>query len=126
MVKSPLTLGEKEEAEIILKPIVDNYGFILLLKYSDLWSDVNENNSKSIFEVRHISSSYRKGSSFTNGFSSRGSLQTILSFGRNRPTASLENSFEIGDERIELSMGTFCIDEIGNPVINKFSGTPAL
>ena len=105
LAKVLLTLGNNSEAETVLRRIIGNYGYELLPNYADLWGVANENNAESIFEVQYISGGIGQGSVFTNDFSPSTDLQTGAGFGRNRPTISMQEAYEDGDLRYEVSMG---------------------
>lgn len=105
LAKVLLTTGQDSDAETVLRRIISDYNYELLPNYVDLWGASNENNVESIFEVQYISGGIGQGSALTNEFSPSGDLQTGQGFGRNRPTATLENAYEVGDLRFEPSMG---------------------
>ncbi len=120
LAKVQLTVGANSDAETTLRRIIGTYGYDLETDYSDMWGAVNENNGESIFEVQYISGGIGQGSSFTNEFSPSGNLQTGQGFGRNRPTATLEATFEVGDTRFSTSMGTSYVDGSGDTVIQNY------
>lgn len=105
LAKVHLTLGNNSAAEPVLRRIIANYGYELLPDYADLWGVANENNAESIFEVQYISGGIGQGSLFTNDFSPSTDLQTGSGFGRNRPTVDMQEAYEDGDLRYEISMG---------------------
>ncbi|MDF0718117.1 RagB/SusD family nutrient uptake outer membrane protein [Muricauda sp. 334s03] len=105
LAKVHLTLGNNSAAEPVLRRIIGNYGYELLPDYADLWGIANENNPESIFEVQYISGGIGQGSLFTNDFSPSTDLQTGSGFGRNRPTVDMQEAYEDGDLRYEISMG---------------------
>ena len=94
LAKVLLTINQNAAAEIVLRRIIDNYGYTLLPNYADLWGVDNENNAESIFEIQFISGGIGQGSAFTNDFSPSATLQTGQGFARNRPTAAMENAYE--------------------------------
>lgn len=116
LAKVLLTLGNNSEAETVLRRIIGNYGYELLPNYADLWGVANENNAESIFEVQYISGGISQGSVFTNDFSPSTDLQTGAGFGRNRPTISMQEAYEDGDLRYEVSMGATYINAEGEVV----------
>jgi hypothetical protein len=128
LAKVYLTLGQKGEAAIVLKRIMSTYNYTLLPDYAKLWGNANENNGESIFEVQYLSGGIDQGSSFTNDFSPSSFLQNGQGFGRNRPTAALQNSYEVNDKRFEISMGTSYINASNDVIvanyIKKYSGNP--
>jgi len=130
LAKVMLTNGDRSSAETVLRRIIANYNYSLLGNFSDLWGEANENNAESIFEVQFISGGIGQGSSFTNDFSPSADLQTGEGFGRNRPTAVMENSYEDNDLRFSSSMDTSYIDvdsvvQIAN-YIKKYESDPPI
>ncbi len=128
LAKVLLTLNQSGAAEEVLRRIVNNYGYRLLDNYADLWGSENENNEESIFEVQFVSGGIGQGSSFTNDFSPSSFLQTGSGFGRNRPTPALVNSFDLQDERFEVSIGTSYENAQGETImanyIRKYESDP--
>lgn len=120
LAKVLLTVGQSAAAETVLRRIVDNYGYSLVGNYADLWGAANENNEESIFEVQYLSGGIDQGSAFSNEFSPSAILQTGQGFGRNRPTATMENAYEAGDLRFTISMGTSWINENSETVIQNY------
>ncbi len=128
LAKVLLTIGQDSDAETVLRRIINDYNYSLVANYADLWGEANENNVESIFEVQFISGGIGQGSAFTNDFSPSSDLQTGQGFGRNRPTATLENAYEAGDLRFEPSMGTEWINvdaevEVQN-YVRKYESDP--
>lgn len=128
LAKVQLTLGNSSEAEAVLRRIISDYNYDLAPNYADLWGLANENNVESIFEVQFISGGIGQGSALTNEFSPSGDLQTGQGFGRNRPTDALENTYELGDQRFEISMGTTWINNddevIEQNYVRKYESDP--
>lgn len=120
LAKVYLTVGDKGNAETVLKRIVNNYNYSLLNNYSSLWGKANENNAESIFEVQYKSGGIGQGSAFSNDFSPSVYLQNGQGFGRNRPTLSMQNAYEANDNRFAASMGTSWINANGNVVIANY------
>ncbi len=120
LAKIQLTIGANGDAETTLRRIISTYNYSLETEYANLWGVANENNGESIFEVQFVSGGIGQGSSFTNEFSPSGNLQTGQGFGRNRPTAALENTYEVGDARFPVSMGTSYVDGSGDTVIANY------
>lgn len=116
LAKVYLTLDSNGEAETVLRRIIGNYGYDLLPDYASLWGVANENNAESIFEVQFVSGGIGQGSLFTNDFSPSTSLQTGSGFGRNRPTEDMQEAYEVGDLRYEVSMGASYVNPEGETV----------
>jgi hypothetical protein len=128
LAKVYLTVGQKSEAEMVLRRIVSTYNYRLLPDYTSLWGHMNENNDESIFEVQFISGGIGQGSSFTNDFSPNAFLQNGQGFGRNRPTDGMIGAYETNDTRFDISVGTSYINENNETItanyIKKYSGNP--
>lgn len=129
LAKVQLIVGQNDAAEVVLRRIINSYGYRLLDNYADLWGSENENNDESIFEVQFVSGGLGQGSSFTNDFSPSAFLQTGSGFGRNRPTPALVNSFDSQDERFEASIGTSYINAQGVEImanhVRKYESNPS-
>jgi tetratricopeptide (TPR) repeat protein len=108
-----LSLGQAGNAQTALERVVSSSAdYELLPNYADLWGLANENNAESIFEVQFSTNNPNESSSFTNTFApadytvpGEGPL-TGEGQAENRPTESMENAYEAGDERFAVSMGT--------------------
>jgi hypothetical protein len=120
LAKVYLTIGDKGNAGTVLKRIVNTYNYNLVTNYSNLWGKVNENNVESIFEVQYLSGGIGQGSAFSNDFSPNAFLQNGQGFGRNRPTLSMQNSYEANDKRFTASMGTSWINATGNVIVANY------
>ena len=120
LAKVLLTIGQNAQAETVLRRIIDQYGYQLLPNYADLWGADNENNVESIFEVQFISGGIGQGSAYTNDFSPSAILQTGQGFGRNRPTAVMQNAYVAGDQRFAASMDTTWINADSEVVVQNF------
>ena len=129
-----LTLGQAGEAQAALERVV-NSGNYELIDYADLWGIPNENNAESIFEVQYSTNNPNESSSFTNTFAPAD--YTLPESGplvgegqaENRPTESMENAYEAGDERFAISMGTEYTDANSGETlearfIRKFESQP--
>ena len=120
LAKVYLTLGDKGNAETVLKRIMNTYNYSLLTNYSSLWGKANENNAESIFEVQYLSGGIGQGSAFSNDFSPNAFLQNGQGFGRNRPTSSMQNAYEANDNRFTTSMGTSWINATGGVTVANY------
>lgn len=133
LAKVLLTMGNVNDAETVLRRIINTYGYNLETNYANLWGETNENNVESIFEVQYISGGVNQGSAFTNDFSPDASLQTGSGFGRNRPTTTMESAYEVGDLRFNPSMGTtwdryedgVFVETVNQRYIKKYNSNPA-
>lgn len=120
LAKVQLTLGKNTDAQTTLRRIINNYNYILLPNYANLWGPENENNAESIFEVQFTSGGIGQGSFLSNEFSPSGDLQVGQGFGRNRPTDKLIETFEPGDLRFEPSIGTSFISSAGEVIEQNY------
>lgn len=115
-----LTMEQNSAAEEVLRRIINEYGYELVENYEDIWGVNNENNIESIFEVQFLGGGIGQGSAFTNEFSPSAFLQTGSGFGRNRPTQSLIESFDLADERFTASIGTSYINAQGEVTLANY------
>ncbi len=106
LAKVHLTLGNDNDAETVLRRVMDTYGYSLVNDYNDLWGVENEHNSESIFEVEFEGGGFGAGNRITNDFSPLPALPTSVGAYRNRPTVEMMNAYEPGDERFFASMDT--------------------
>lgn len=114
--KIHLTLGQRGQAETVLRRIVNNYGYRLVDDYANLWGVQNKNNAESIFEIQYRAGGFGTGSPFTNYFSPSAFLQNGLGNARNRPTQDMYDAFEEGDRRRDISMATSYVNQNGDTV----------
>ncbi len=130
-----LALGQSADAQTALERVVGSGTYDLLPDYAGLWGLENENNVESIFEVQFSTSNPNESSTFTNTFAPADytvpGMGPLVGEGQaeNRPTESMENAYEAGDERFAISMGTEYTDaNSGETVealfIRKFESQP--
>jgi hypothetical protein len=119
--KVMLTAGDKPGAAAVLKRIVDGYGYTLLPDFANLWGLANKNNAESIFEVQFKGGGTSTGNSFTNAFSPL--LRQTTGAYKNRPTVSMMNAFERGDDRFLKSMDTSYVNSAGVLLSNSKNDT---
>ncbi len=98
-----LTLGQKEEAETVLREVVNSGVYQLLEDYAAVWDVNNDNSEEILFELQFKSTT--DGSPFPNNFASI-NAENIPGGGRgyNLATEDLVNAYESGDIRKELTM----------------------
>lgn len=111
LAKVYLLVGNRGNAETVLRRIISNYGYRLVDDYADLWGPENENNPESIFEVQYKAGGFGEGSPFVDQFvpwSTATGGQT-----GNRPTLDLQQEYEPGDRRFLISMDTAYVDANG-------------
>jgi hypothetical protein len=124
------------DAEAKLKEVVDmeNLGiYALLPTYADVFKTANKNGKESVFAVQYKKGNLGEGSGFANLYAPQVSGNAVIPFGgdgNNRPTTDLENAYEPGDIRKDISMATGYTNEQGTRVdfyyIKKYADLPAV
>jgi len=107
-----LTMGDKPNAVIALKDVVDTYGtskYDLLPSFTSLWGNTaaNKNTKESIFEIQYLGAVGSPYSSFWPAFAPFENF-TITKYGggMNMVTDDLYNEYEAGDPRRDASFYT--------------------
>ena len=108
-----LTRKDFTQAAAKLKELIDGTAtskYMLLASYEDIFKVTNENHRESIFEVQFKKGGTGEGSPFNNQFAPRSS-GTIVSkvgagLGYNIPTQDMEDAYEAGDLRKDISMAS--------------------
>ncbi|MBC8154173.1 MAG: RagB/SusD family nutrient uptake outer membrane protein [Bacteroidetes bacterium] len=126
-----MTQRKYAEATAKLKEVVDANTYDLLPAYADLFKPANKNSRESVFEVQYKKGSLGEGSNFSNVYAPENSGNAVILFGgggNNRPTPDLENAFETGDPRKNLSLASSYTNAAGNRVdyyhIRKYTDIP--
>ncbi len=121
--KVHLTLGDAPSAVTALEAVLGT----LLPNYADVFGVLNENNSESLFEIQFIAGGIGEGSSFANEFAPQGATEVIggvgTTQGNNLPTLDLYNSYQAGDLRRDIAIGTA---STGVLYTKKYVDTPFL
>lgn len=109
LAKVLITNQDFSSAEAPLRQILSGPNK-LMESYSQIFGAANKNNVESIFEIQYKSGLINQGSAYPNYFTPPGKLSLIasrgLTFGDNRPTADLYGSFENGDVRRDVKIGS--------------------
>ncbi|MBC7922211.1 MAG: RagB/SusD family nutrient uptake outer membrane protein [Ferruginibacter sp.] len=131
-----LTQQQHPAAVAKLKEVVDaeNAGlYALLPAYADVFKTANKNGKESVFAVQYRKGNLGEGSGFANLYAPQVSGNAVVAFGgdgNNRPTADLENAYEAGDVRKDLSMATGYTNELGARVdfyyVRKYADPPVV
>ena len=128
-----MTQRKYAEGAAKLKEVVDAATYDLLPAYGDLFKPANKNSRESVFEVQYKKGSLGEGSNLSNVYAPENSGNAVIQFGgggNNRPTLDLENAFEAGDPRKNLSFATSYINPAGNKVdfyfIRKYIDVPTI
>jgi tetratricopeptide (TPR) repeat protein len=131
-----LTLKQYPEAENKLKEVMEmesqgTYG--LLPNYADVFKTANKNGKESVFAVQYTKGNLGEGSGFANLYAPQVSGNAVILFGgdgNNRPTTDLENAYEQGDVRKDVSMASSYVNEQGAKIdfyyVKKYAGTPVV
>ncbi|MBC6491398.1 RagB/SusD family nutrient uptake outer membrane protein [Flavihumibacter stibioxidans] len=106
-----LTRKDFTAAAAKLKEVIDGTAtskYMLLSNYEDIFKVTNENHRESIFDVQFKKGGTGEGSPFTNQFAPRSSGVIVSKvgpgLGYNIPTQDMEDAYETGDLRKDLSM----------------------
>ncbi|MEP6736037.1 MAG: RagB/SusD family nutrient uptake outer membrane protein [Chryseolinea sp.] len=131
-----LTLNKYSDAAAKLNEVVDleNAGvYGLLLNYADVFQPANKNGKETVFSVQYKKGNLGEGSGFANLYAPQVSGNAVILFsgdGNNRPTADIENAYEEGDIRKNVSMANSYLNEQGVVVdfyyVKKFADTPVV
>ena len=110
-----LTLGRYQEAETILKQVIDSGKHSLRENYADLFTPNAKDYTETIFAVQYSEVSAELANSFIFTFAphtSGGAVTgrpniAITAAGWNQPTQDLIDAFEAGDQRKAVSIGSW-------------------
>ncbi|MEQ9285757.1 MAG: RagB/SusD family nutrient uptake outer membrane protein [Cyclobacteriaceae bacterium] len=119
-----LTQKNYAEAKVKLKEVIDLGVYDLLPDYASLWDLSNENSIESIFEVQFKKGGNGIGSSYANRFPPKFSgpytVKVGTTDGHNCPTQDMEDEYEPGDLRKDISMATGYTNGAGEWVPDKW------
>ena len=128
-----LTQKRYADAATKLKEVIDKGTYSLLPNYADLFKPANKNSRESVFEVQYKKGNIGEGSGFANAYAPENSGNVIIAFGgggNNHPTADLDNSYEAGDPRRNVSMASSYVNGSGTKVdyyyIKKYADPPVV
>jgi len=131
LAKVYLTRKDYQNAKTYLEKVMAQ-GYELLPDYAQLWDLQHENSVESIFEVQYKKGGTGTGSPFANNFAPRFSENRVVPVGgtgsENSPTPDMEEAYEPGDLRKDISMAPGFLDENGDLVrmryVKKYMDTP--
>lgn len=129
-----LTNKQYAEAAAVLKEVIDSGIYDLLPTYATVFNPANKNSKESIFDVQYKKGLVpREGSGFGNSFAPENSGNAVVQFGgggNNRPTPDMEQAYEPGDLRKNISMATSYTNAQGNKVdyyfVKKYLDAPVV
>jgi hypothetical protein len=131
-----LTLHQYPEASAKLKEVVEmeNTGIYgLLPTYADVFKIANKNSKESVFSVQYKKGNLGEGSGFANLYAPQVSGNAVIAFGgdgNNRPTVDMENAYEPGDLRKDISMANGYTNEQGVRIdfyyVKKYTDQPLI
>ncbi len=131
--KELLTQRKYAEAATKLKEVIDANTFSLMPNYADLFKTANKNNRESIFEIQYKKGNLGEGSNWANQYAPENSGNAVIQFGgsgNNQVTTDLENAYEPGDIRKNISFATSYTNAQGNKVdyyyIRKYLDPPTV
>ncbi len=127
-----LTMKNYPEAKTKLEEVINSSSYQLLPNYADLWDLQHENSMESLFEVQYLKGGRGTGSPFANAFAPKFSNQIVVQVGGagsvNSPTVDMENAYEPGDLRKDLSLAPGYVNDAGDFVpyayIKKYFDVP--
>jgi hypothetical protein len=128
-------LTQKRYADAVtkLKEVIDKATYSLLPAYADLFKAANKNSRESIFEVQYKKGNIGEGSPFANSYAPENSGNAVITFGgggNNHPTPDLDNSYETGDPRRNVSMASSYVNSSGAKIdyyyIKKYADPPVV
>jgi hypothetical protein len=102
LAKVNMYQGNWQQVADLTEQVMD-LGYSLTPEYEDIWKEIGENNSESIFEIQSRGIIPKKGIdkySFTQGATGAGGW----GWGFNTPTEDLTNFYEEGDERRDATI----------------------
>lgn len=108
-----LTLNRHQDAEPILKQLIDSGKYRMLADFADVFDPANKDFTETIFAIQYSDASPELANNFIFTFAphtSGGAVTTrpnisIISSGWNQPTQDLIDAFEEGDKRKDVSIG---------------------
>ncbi|MVM36691.1 RagB/SusD family nutrient uptake outer membrane protein [Spirosoma sp. HMF3257] len=128
-----LTQKRYADAAAKLKEVIDKGTYSLLPNYADLFKPANKNSKESVFEVQYKKGNIGEGSGFANAYAPENSGNAVIAFGgggNNHPTPDLDNSYEPGDPRRNVSMASSYINSSGVKIdyyyIKKYADPPVV
>lgn len=114
-----------------LREVVSSQVYGLLNDYADIFRITNKNHKESIFEIQYKKGGIGQGSPFHNQFAPRNSglLVSIIgqAHGYNIPTQDMEDAYEEGDVRRDISMASGYMNGeefVGLKYITKYQDVP--
>ncbi|MEZ4904470.1 MAG: RagB/SusD family nutrient uptake outer membrane protein [Spirosomataceae bacterium] len=109
-----LTMGDKSNAAIQLKEVVNSGQYQLLPSYATLWDPKNKNTKESIFEIQFLGgSSTAPFSDYYLGFFPNSNALGFYGSGMNQVVDDVWNEYEKGDTRRVASIDTGFTDAKG-------------
>lgn len=128
-----LTQKRYADAAAKLKEVIDRGTYSLQPNYADLFKPATKNGRESIFEVQFKKGNIGEGSGFANAYAPENSGNAVIAFGgggNNRPTPDLDNSYEAGDPRRNVSLASSYVNSSGVKVdyyhIKKYADPPVV
>ncbi|MFZ4454696.1 MAG: RagB/SusD family nutrient uptake outer membrane protein [Bacteroidales bacterium] len=97
LAKAYLHQNKWSEAFAMAGNVIDSHQYSLLANYADVWREVGENGTESLFEIQATLGKGVQG--YTDVQSGRGTPDH--GWGFNTPTVNLANAYEAGDKRRE-------------------------
>lgn len=122
-----VTLNQYNEAKPLLSEVINSGAYSFMNSYAEIFDVTKKNNAESIFEIQYSGSDTGLGSAFANIFAPAGSRELTNGVGTtdggNLPTKDFVNSYENGDLRKDVTVGTVAD---GTLYCKKFVAAPVL
>lgn len=122
-----LTLNKYNEAKTLLSEVINSGVYKFMSDYSEIFDVAKKNNAESVFEIQYSGTDTGLGSAFANIFAPAGSRELTNGVGTtdggNLPTKEFVKSYEEGDLRKDVTVGTV---SDGTMYCKKFVAAPVL
>lgn len=127
LAKVYITLEKFTDAQPLLNEVINSGAYKFMDSYAEIFDVTKKNNNESIFEIQYSGSDTGLGSAFANIFAPAGSRELTNGVGTtdggNLPTKEFVKSYEEGDLRKDVTIGTV---SDGTMYCKKFVAPPSL
>lgn len=110
LAKVYLTQGNYNDAKTLLSEVIQSGRYEFIEDYAQIFDVSNKNNAESVFEIQYSGAENGLGSAFANIFAPAGSRELTNGIGTtdggNLPTKEFVKSYEKGDKRQDVTIGT--------------------
>lgn len=127
LAKVYITQGNYNDAKTLLSEVIQSGTYQFMDDYAQIFDVTNKNNAESVFEIQYSGAETGLGSAFANIFAPAGSRELTNGIGTtdggNLPTKEFVKSYEKGDKRQAVTIGTVAD---GTYYCKKFVTVPVL